>query len=335
MTLSFSLRVFVSVLALVPVAACTGGGGSDTPAPTPTPPGSWTAAPDLPAARQETAVVALGGEIYVLGGFNGALQVVDTVEAFDPDGAVWRPVADLPVTMHHANAAVVDGKIVVAGFLTGTSFTADGRVFSYDPGADSWTEKAPMPAGAERGASGTAAAGAKVWVVGGYRGGSVADVHVYDASVGTAGAWTAAASLPQALDHLVAVASGGTVYAVGGRSGGIGAHTARVDAITGTAGTWTSRAPMPTSRGGAAAAALADGRICVFGGEGNAAASNGVFDDSECYDPAADVWSVFLPMATPRHGTGAAAIGNRIHVPGGADVEAFGAVATHEVFAAE
>lgn len=316
-------------------ASCAAGTGDNGGSPTPTPPGSWTPLAAMPAARQETAVVALGGEIYVLGGFNGSLQVVDTAEAYDPVANSWRAVADLPVTMHHANAAVVDGRIVVAGFLTGTNFAAEGRVFSYDPGTDMWTEKVPLPAGAERGAAGTASVGSQVWVVGGYRGGSVADVHVYDTSVGTAGTWTVADDLPQALDHLVAVASGGTVYALGGRQGGIGAHTARVDAITGTAGTWTTRAPMPTSRGGAAGAALGDGRICVFGGEGNASAASGVFADAECYDPATDGWTVHLPMLTPRHGTGAATAGNRIYVPGGADVEAFGAVTTNEGFDAE
>jgi hypothetical protein len=35
-------------------------------------------------------------------------------------------------------------------------------------------------------------------------------------------------------------------------------------------------------------------------------------------------------MTTPRHGTGGAVLGRVFYVPGGADVEAFGAVATVE-----
>ena len=38
------------------------------------------------------------------------------------------------------------------------------------------------------------------------------------------------------------------------------------------------------------------------------------------------------PMGRPRHGTGGAVIGDRFYVPGGANVQAFGAVATVEVF---
>lgn len=57
-----------------------------------------------------------------------------------------------------------------------------------------------------------------------------------------------------------------------------------------------------------------------------------MFDDHQAYDPATDTWTVLAPMATPRHGTGGAGIGGYFHVPGGATVQAFGAVATHEVF---
>ncbi|MCC6996355.1 MAG: hypothetical protein IT370_17220, partial [Deltaproteobacteria bacterium] len=44
----------------------------------------WSALPALPRGpRQETAVVALGRSIYVIGGFDRASAVVPTVEAFD------------------------------------------------------------------------------------------------------------------------------------------------------------------------------------------------------------------------------------------------------------
>ncbi len=86
---------------------------------------------------------------------------------------------------------------------------------------------------------------------------------------------------------------------------------------------------MPASRAGAAAAVL-DGRLYVFGGEGNSADATGVFAETESYNPAEDRWNTHPPMHTPRHGTGAAAVGRTIYVPGGADVEGFGAVAVTE-----
>ncbi|MEO7092518.1 MAG: kelch repeat-containing protein, partial [Polyangiales bacterium] len=68
------------------------------------------------------------------------------------------------------------------------------------------------------------------------------------------------------------------------------------------------------------------------GGERNTAAgSRGVFAQVEAYDPRTDSWDSLAPMPTPRHGMGAAAWDGRLYIPGGADQEAAGAVAVHEV----
>jgi hypothetical protein len=86
---------------------------------------------------------------------------------------------------------------------------------------------------------------------------------------------------------------------------------------------------MLTPRGGCAAATLGD-RTFVFGGEGNAALPSGVFPELEAYTP--DSWEALEPMPTPRHGTGAAELDGVIYVPGGATMQAFGAVDTHEAY---
>jgi N-acetylneuraminic acid mutarotase len=74
------------------------------------------------------------------------------------------------------------------------------------------------------------------------------------------------------------------------------------------------------------------GMIIVAGGEGSPSDPAGVYPETEGYDPSTNSWTQFQDMRTPRHGTGAAGIGNQLFVPGGADSEGFGAVATHEVF---
>jgi hypothetical protein len=38
---------------------------------------------------------------------------------------------------------------------------------------------------------------------------------------------------------------------------------------------------------------------------------------NEAYDPAADRWEAHAPMLTPRHGMGAVAVGDAVHVAGG------------------
>lgn len=290
----------------------------------------WAARASLPAARQETGVAELGGRVYVVGGFTADRRIVATVEVYDPATDAWSEVASLPVALHHANTAAADGKLYVLGYLEGLAFAARGRVFAYDPATDAWTEKASMPVGTERGSSAVGVIGDRIYVAGGQNGAtSLATFSAYD--VGD-DAWISLPDLPAARDHLVGGAVGGVFYAIGGRSGGIGGIQARVDAFDTQTGAWSPRAAMPTARGGMAAAVVG-GRIHVAGGEGNPeTGSGGVFSAHEAYDPSTDMWEILPPMLTPRHGTGGAAVGGAFHIPGGATVQGFGAVATHEVY---
>lgn len=294
------------------------------------PPGAgWrTLAPLGLGARQEHPSVALDGEIYVLGGFDGTARIVDSVEAYDPVRDTWRSdVAPLPVTLHHANAAVVDGRIYVAGFLRDLGFEPDGRVFEYDPDDDRWRERRPMPAGTERGASAVAVIDGRIFVVGGLRGASVATFSAYDP---VADEWESLPDLPLALDHLAAGAVDGVLYALGGRNATLVSGSASTFAYDPDAGEWTERADMPTARGGVIGAVV-DDKIYVLGGEGNRTAPNGVYPNVEVYDPTTDSWELMSPMALPRHGVGAAAFEGRIYVPGGATSQGFGATATVDV----
>lgn len=280
-------------------------------------------------ARQETGVVELDGTIYVLGGFDESLSIVaDVTDVFDgPD----HPVASLPVPMHHANVGVANGRIWVLGFLTGTGFLSDGRVFSYDPVANVWSEGPSMPLGTERGASGVAFDGSgDIYVIGGLRdGAAVADFSRFTAATtGTGGTWTGLTELPAPRDHMGAGMLDGIVYVAGGRSTLIGSHVPDLLAWSPSSPQWEARTPMPTSRGGVAAAVMR-GEFFVIGGEGNPDDPSGVFPQVESYDPLTDEWTTRPKMLTPRHGTGAATWqveGGHIVVPGGADQQAFGAV---------
>jgi N-acetylneuraminic acid mutarotase len=319
-------------LVVVLLTACGGDdGGDDAPAADATPSAHWKSLAPLPGGpRQETAVVALGGEIHVLGGFTPGDGIVAFVEVYDPATDTWRAGTALPRAVHHANAAVVEGKPYVLGALVDVSFTAGGDVWVYDPVADTWSDGADLPAGTERGSAGVGVADGKIYLAGGFRAGaSVADVSVYDPAGG--GSWTQLAPLPEARDHLVAAGVGGKLYAVGGRRNGIANRSGRVDVYDPATNTWSEGAPMLTARSGGAGDVVG-GRIIVVGGEGSPDDANGVFPDNEAYDPVTDTWTALDPMPTPRHGMGAAALGGTLYVPGGATVQGFGATAVVEAF---
>jgi N-acetylneuraminic acid mutarotase len=317
-------------------AACGGDDGTSDPPPNdgtagdgPSVTGRWATAPSLPAGpRQETGVAALEGRIYVVGGFAEGLTFVADVEALDVASMTWETVTSLPAPMHHVNVAAVEGRLYVVGYLR-DDFAEIGDVWEYDATTRTWTRRTPMPVGTARGASGVAVMGSKIYVAGGLRGlRSVADFSAYDTTNDT---WETLPSVPTPRDHLVAGAIGSRVHVIGGRNGGLEVHTGRVDIFDTATGLWSRGSPMPTSRAGGAAAVL-DDRIYVFGGEGNEAAATGVFDDVESYDPATDSWSIHVPMPTPRHGIGAAALMGRIYVPGGANKDGFASVDTVQAF---
>lgn len=306
-------------------AGSSGSAGGGTISGTPT----EDALADLEAIRQEHAVVALAGEVYLIGGYV-ANTVSDSVIAYDPEEDSFRDVEAFPAPLNHGNAGVVGDKLYVAGFyINGGMSSATAQVFEYDPSADDWTEKASMPAGTERAASCVAVDGGFMYVIGGAVGGmSVNDVSRYDVA---ADEWEVLPNLPERREHCVAGAVGGIIYVAGGRADGITGIQPKTWAYDPAAEMWTEKAPLPVPRGGLAGAVLGN-KLFVFGGEGNADATSGVFPDIDAYDPVENSWEALEPMAVPRHGFGAATLGDAIYLMGGATRQGGGAADDNSVF---
>jgi N-acetylneuraminic acid mutarotase len=328
------LRHGVCVVCALLVVAC--GGDDDGPNPggaggsAGSPSGNEERLQTLPTVRQEHAVVALGGEIYVIGGF--APGPTATVDAYDPATDQWRSVAELPAALQHANAAAVNGKLYVAGYYPGVNFSAaEPYVLEFDPAANTWsdpTDRTPMTAGTQRATACVAELGGKIYLFGGGRGGTVAAASAYDPA---ADSWEELPALPEPREHCAAGAIDGSIIIASGRSNGIGGFQPKTYAYDPASRQYTEKAPIPTPRGGTAGAVL-HGKLFVFGGEGNSADPSGVFPKVEAYDPATDSWEAYPDMLVPRHGFGAAVVGDRIYLPGGATQQAFGAVNDHSAF---
>src|SRR6185369_15562818 len=108
-----------------------------------------------------------------------------------------------------------------------------------------------------------AAAGGRVYAIGGFVGSSFtagAAVDRYDPATGK---WSAAAPLPMPRGALAAVALDGEIYATGGARGGVSVSDHAV--YDPAANAWTALAPLPTPRNHLAAAVI--GRhVYVVGG---------------------------------------------------------------------
>ncbi len=291
----------------------------------PRPRSEWIELDPLPGGpRQEVGVAALDDRVYVIGGLTDTGATSAVVEVLNGVSGSWlAAAADLPAPRHHVGAASAGGFVYVIGGFRPPGFTPAAEVYRYDPAQDAWTAVASLPQ--PNGALAAAELDGRLHAVGGQRGASVTDHHVYDPDTDT---WTPLAPLPDARNHLAAVSLDGFLYAVGGRGDGSGAdNTAALDRYDPARDMWETLSPMPTARSGIAAAVI-DGRIIVMGGEVNAAnPPTAVFVDVEIYDPATDRWTALEPMDLPRHGIGAATVGDLIYVPGGATRAGFAATA--------
>jgi N-acetylneuraminic acid mutarotase len=287
-------------------------------------PGWSTLPPVLGGAIQETAVVALDGKVYVIGGFNASIGIVSSVRIYDVASCTWSDGPPLPREIHHVNAAVADGTLYVVGALQG-NFIAIGDAWAWKPGVDAgWSPRAAMPVGTERGAAVTGVIDGRIYVVGGLRvGTTVATLSAYSIAEDR---WdTTLPPLPEGRDHACGGAVGGKLYVIGGRFAG---NSPFVFEYT-PGGAWVRKAAMPTARSGTACGVDGD-RIAVAGGELNSNTATSVFSEVEVYTVSRDSWESLDPMPTPRHGMGAAVVDGVLYVPGGATVTGFAAVDTHE-----
>jgi len=287
---------------------------------------AWSTLTPLGTARQEVAVAELDGKIYVIGGINSTPAFLSSVEIYDPDTDSFSAGPALPFLLHHTTANAVGGKLYVIGGWSDFFATPRDIVLELDPQVGNWVARASMPTA--RGSPAAAVLDGKIYVAGGWPTSRSKDFAVYDPA---ADSWQTLSDLPSGRNHLAVAAADGRIFAVGGRTdlnAGVG-NVATVDAFDPVAGTWSSVAALPRARGGLAAVGF-DRFVFAFGGEGNAASTNGTFEDADVYDAASNAWSTLEPMPTPRHGIGAAIFNGRINIPGGGPVENFSVSDVHE-----
>jgi N-acetylneuraminic acid mutarotase len=301
--------------------------GASTPSPAPVDvatPGTWTSLAPLPTPRQEVAVAAVRGHVWVVGGFGGTAEPTAHVESYDPTTDTWTARPPLPEAVHHAAAAVVGERLFVLGGYTGGRMRWEplDSVWEWNEARAAWEPRAPMPTA--RGALAVAVLDGRIHALGGAQRDPLNAHEVYDPATNT---WKTANAMPTARDHLAAAAFRGRVWALGGRSSFLGDQYANVEIYDPAADAWRTGPPLPRGRGGLAAAALSD-RILVFGGE----APFRIFAATEMYEPAGDRWIAKAPMPTPRHGIGAVAIGGRIYVPAGGREPGFAVTAVNEAY---
>lgn len=313
----------------------------------PSPAHDWDEVSNLSSPRQELPSVFLDGKIYLVGGmledpFRGSST---SFTRYDLATDSEEILPDLPYSVHHANAAALDGKVYIMGGWEQVSDPIPTQpeavldhVYQYDPDTSVFTQMDPMPTGVA--AAAAIAQMGKIYVIGGtdattFNGsGNVNLVQVFDPAAPAGSQWSVqSSSMPDPRNHLHAVEVDGMFYISPGRSrtpgnerdwGGV--QIQRYDPDTATWENNANLAPLDTARGRSAGGfAGVNGKLYYIGGESNDTPStNAVIALVDCYDPQTNLWESLDPIPQGVHGMSAVTAdrrGNKIYLPGGGEEE--------------
>lgn len=236
------------------------------------------------------------------------------------DAGSWLTLAPAPSKRTEVAAATVGGKIYVAGGFSQPGLSnlrtlaVSNTVEEYDPAADAWTTRMPLPAPVHH--AGAAAVGNRLYIVGGFTASlfsiwqPVASLYEYRPDTDS---WTERASLPTPRGALAVVEFQGKLLAIGGYDGT--GNSPAVELYDPATDTWTAKAPLPTPRDHLAAVTVGP-RVYAIAGRLNRDYGRNL-GVTEAYDPAADRWTKLADLPTPRSGITAGVIRGTIYVLGG------------------
>ncbi len=249
--------------------------------------------------------------------FWGLFLVTQPAQA-DRSPSVFADRTPLPAPVYQ-HAVAGDGTYfyVIGGQdWNGSGLDTVADVYRYDPAADSYMARAPLPALWQNLAA--CAMNGKIYVPGGYNvAGQLYDrtLYIYDIA---ANGWTTGPTLPApGLIRYAAVcdAAASKLYVVSG-SDSSGAPWPVLKIFDVAANSWSAGALLPVGRSGAQAG-LINGKIYVAGGLLSTGTATG---DVQQYSIATDSWSAVAPM-TVGGAFGAAGVYNgALYVTGGSSV---------------
>lgn len=179
----------------------------------------WSSMPALPEPRGAGELALIGRNLHFFSG-TGLNRYVSEDEhwvlALD-GGTQWVAAAALPNPRNHLADAVIGGKLYVIGGQHGHNETlvTQRSVHVYDPALNSWTERAPLPAGRSHIGGATVVRGELIYIFGGEEEHAIsqAEVFVYNTRTNT---WSRTTPLPIPRHSGIATIVGNTIIYTGG-----------------------------------------------------------------------------------------------------------------------
>ena len=257
----------------------------------PTQAAGWVTNSPLATPRNNhTATLLPDGKVLVVGGYNNAVAILDSVELYDPAIGTWSAAGSFVTgRREHTATLLADGRVLFAcGFGPGPVVTTSmNSVESYDPANGTWTATGSMAA-AQAYHKAVLLPNKQVLVAGG--GGA----ELYNESDGT---WVAVNPPANAIyQYTATLLPGGKVLIAGGLdNNGVTADAEVYDPI---AGTWETADSMKNARRFHTATLLPNGKVLVTGGYDDNLHLN--IPNAELFDPITGKWQTTGTMTTNR-----------------------------------
>jgi N-acetylneuraminic acid mutarotase len=170
--------------------------------------GTWRDLAPMPGIATHAGGAAIGGKLYVVGGFTGNPHAgaMDTVHEYDVATDIWRIATRLSSPRGSSGVVALNGRLHVVGGRGPDSQTIATHEI-YDPASDRWTTAAPLPLARDH--LGIATDGSRIFVFGGRTDGietGVGRLDIYDPA---SNAWSESRAMPTPR-------SGGTAFHIDG-----------------------------------------------------------------------------------------------------------------------
>lgn len=241
----------------------------------------WSKKKPMALPAHHVAFTEMNGKIYVMGGFVATKSgppgwdPINNAWEYDPGNDSWKALAPLPMKLGAAVAAAVNGRIYAIGGAANHPGFPDrplerplphrslGTVYEYDPAANAWRERTPMPTARNHAAIGVV--NGKIYVIGGRIGSvfmSMASntdiVEEYDPATDRWGAIKA--PMPTARSGGAWGTYRGRIYVAGGevRNKQMSTTYRTLEAYDPASNSWTILPPMVYARHGLAGDVLAN-----------------------------------------------------------------------------
>ena len=295
--------------------------------------GQWSTGAQLPIAKQYHAVASMGDNMYIFGGVTAGNLYNAKSYKYSYTSNTWTPIADFPVAKDLLSVtAAVNGKIyILSGIDNFSPLVVLKDVYKYDPAANTYTKKAPMPLPQCQAAC--AVLDNKIYLIAGINGTAyISTVQVYDPAANT---WSTATSYPVALRFLSASTAANKIMATCGMNqvnpNMYYIADSYVGELVGGVLTWTKVKDypigptiLPTSVGIGDDVLFCGGRPSI---DNNAPATQRAFK----YNVPTDTWTTLeLKPTGMQYQIQGGTDGRRLFVPGGNDA-AGAALATLEI----